>query len=354
MLKRIKCIYCAKLFQPIRTGHCYCSGNCRKLQFKAKKRAENKKKVSRRLGEKLQKLSSSSFGKYLIREFKRAGTVEILKDHTSETLAGLVALKRRCTSAAGFENGEAVGFYELSHIYPVGGVKSKYVGLLNGKNLTIAPKEFNRKHSNKIPVCGYKGQQTLRCELESKWRVLDSLSSLEILRLARKYVGDDFDAWLSKHIVTPTQKQALIKQLTKAGFDKLRLQDFSLSQLKSMAADEDVAYFNMSKNPEGIKTVLIEELSRLGVGADFKVVLEYLNLEELRDFFTLEMEFIGADKERGEFEEFVIEQSLACLHGQISTNKWGKKALIEYFKKAEKVPYEPYISTYGEDLDDLL
>jgi hypothetical protein len=77
--------------------------------------------------------------------------------------------------------------------------------------------------------------------------------------LTRKYIGDEFNSWLSKHVVNPTQKQALIKQLTESGFDKQRLQDFSISQLKAMAADEDVAYFNMSKSPDDIKRVLIEE-----------------------------------------------------------------------------------------------
>uniref|UniRef100_UPI0040487B07 hypothetical protein n=1 Tax=Polynucleobacter sp. TaxID=2029855 RepID=UPI0040487B07 len=323
----------------------YCSATCRKLQFKAKKRTETRKKGSRRIGDKLVKLSASSFGKYLVREFKRSGTVEILKDHNAKSLADLAALKRRCTSAAGFENGESLGFYELSHIYPVGRTKSKNIGLLNANNLTITPKEFNRKHSTKLPSCGYQGQHISREKLELKWKVLDSSSSLDMLRLARKYIGDEFDSWLSKHVVTPTQKQVLIKQLSKSGFDKLRLQDFSLTQLKTMAADEDVAYFNMSKSPDDIKRVLIEELSRLDIENDFTTAFEYLELEELRDFYTIEMEFIGTDSEKQELEEFVVEQSLACLHGQPHSNKWREKPVLDWFKRieiSEKSISKPY------------
>jgi hypothetical protein len=351
MLKKTKCSHCVKLFQPIRVGHLYCSSTCRKLQFKAKKQTESRKKGSRRIGDKLVKLSASSFGKYLVREFKRSGTVEILKDHSAKSLADLAALKRRCTSAAGFENGESLGFYELSHIYPVGRAKSKNIGLLNAKNLTITPKEFNRKHSTKTPSCGYQGQHISRDEIEAKWMVLESSSSLEILSLTRKYIGDEFDAWLSKHVVTPTQKQALIKQLSKSGFDKKRLQDFSLAQLKTMAADEDVAYFNMSKSPDDIKKVLIEELSRLDIMNDFMTAFEYLELEELRDFFTIEMEFIGTDSEKQELEEFLVEQSLACLHGQPYLIKWREKSVLDWFKKVEgkvnSLP-EPYQDEEGD------
>ena len=332
----------------------YCSSTCRKLEFKAKKRAESKKKGSRRIGSKLITLSASSFGKYLIREFRRAETVQILKDHNAKSLSELVALKRRCTTAAGFENGEALGFYELSHIYPVGSAKSKSVGLLNAKNLTITPKEFNRKHSTKTPSCGYQGQHISRDELEPKWKVSDLSSSIEILSLARKYVGDEFDSWLSKHVVNPTQKQALIKQLTKSGFDKQRLQDFSLSQLKSMAADEDIAYFNMSKSPEDVRRVLIEELSRLCLGVEFQRAFEFLDIEEWDVFYQVDMKFSGTVQEREEFEEFLVEQSLACLHGQPFLKKWKEKAVLNWFQKVVSRGETIYTSRQEEGDDEFL
>jgi len=193
----------------------------------------------------------------------------------------------------------------------------------------------------------------LRDKIESKWKVLDSSSSLDILRLARKYIGEEFDVWLSKHVVNPTQKQALIKQLSKAGFDNQRLQDFSLIQLKAMAADEDVAYFNMSKSPDDIKRLLIEELSRLDIERDFKTAFEYLDLEELRDLCSIEMEFSGIDSEKEEFEMFLIEQSLACLHGQPYSNKWKEKAVLDWFKKIEvgnESSYKPY---WGDDGSEI-
>jgi hypothetical protein len=160
--------------------------------------------------------------------------------------------------------------------------------------------------------------------------------------LARKYIGNDFDIWLNKHVVNPTQKQALIKQLQKAGFDKERLKDMPLDQLKSMAADEDIAYLHMSKDPEYIKTILIEELLRLGIKNDLLTALEYLEAEYWSLFSSAEMEFVGTDLERKELEEFLVEQSLACLHGQPYLIKWREKSVLDWFKKVEnKVPAGP-------------
>jgi hypothetical protein len=47
------------------------------------------------------------------------------------------------------------------------------------------------------------------------------------------------------------------------------------------------------------------------------------------------MKFIGSDSERVKFEEFLVEQSLACLHGQTHLNKWREKSVLDWFKKIE-------------------
>jgi hypothetical protein len=91
----------------------------------------------------------------------------------------------------------------------------------------------------------------------------------------------------------------------------------------------------MSKSPDDIKRVLIEELSRLDIENNFTTAFEYLELEELRDFCTIEMEFIGTDIEKQELEEFLIEQSLACLHGQPYLIKLREKSVLDWFKKVE-------------------
>lgn len=347
MLRKQACKYCAGLFQPLRVGHIYCSDTCRKLKFKAKKASEAKKKLSRRLEKKLGILSASAFGKFLVREIRRAGTVQILHGHTAASLADLVSLKRRCTSAAGFKDGESLGAYELSHIYPVGNSKSKHIGLLSPKNLTIAPKEFNRKHSTKLPYCGYLGESIPRSTLNPKWSIRDNSSSQEILALARKCIGADFDAWLKKHNITLTQKQGLIRSLKKAGYHEERLRNLNLKELQAIADDEDVGYFHMTVDPARIEDVLVDELRRLDIGSSLAAALEYLDWEEWASLFNSKFSFIGSDKEKKAFKEYLITQSLACLHGQPYSEVWKKKAVLGYFKEVEESPR----NLYGEDDD---
>lgn len=347
MLRKQACKYCAGLFQPLRVGHIFCSDTCRKLKFKAKKALETKKKLSRRLEKKLGIISASAFGKFLVREIRRAGTVQILHGLTEASLAGLVSLKRRCTSAAGFKDGESLGAYELSHIYPVGNSKSKHIGLLSPKNLTIAPKEFNRKHSTKLPTCGYLGEAIPRSTLNPQWSIRDNSSSLEILALARKFIGADFDTWLKKHNITLTQKQGLIRSLKKAGYHEERLRDLNLKELQAIANDEDVGYFHMTTSPAEISMVLMDELNRLKIGNPLLTALEYLEHEEWDSFYNSKFKFIGSNSEKKAFNKYLITQSLACLHGQPYSEVWKKKAVLMYFKEAEELPR----NLYGNDED---
>lgn len=343
MLRKQACKYCAGLFQPLRVGHIYCSDTCRKLKFKAKKASETKKKLSRRLEKKLGILSASAFGKFLVREIRRAGTVQILHGHTAASLADLVSLKRSCTSAAGFKDGESLGAYELSHIYPVGNSKSKHIGLLSPKNLTIAPKEFNRKHSTKLPSCGYLGESIPRSTLNAKWGIRDNSSSQEILALARKFIGADFDTWLKKHNITLTQKQGLIRSLKKAGYHEERLRDLNLKELQAIANDEDVGYFHMTASPAEINMVLMDELNRLKIGNPLLTALEYLEHEEWDSFYNSKFKFIGFDREKKAFKKYLITQSLACLHGQPYSEVWKKKAVLRHFKEQKESPQKLYI-----------
>jgi hypothetical protein len=117
--KKVKCAHCEALFEPTRRGHLHCSDTCRKLRNKAKNKVISDKKRKRRLEQKVKKLASSTFGRYLVREIKRAKTAQILTGHSAASLKALVALRRRCTIASGYKEGEPLGTYELSHIWPV-------------------------------------------------------------------------------------------------------------------------------------------------------------------------------------------------------------------------------------------
>jgi len=261
MLKKRACKHCVGQFQPIRKGHLFCSDTCRKLAFKAKNRAKTQAKRNKKLSEKLKKLANSAFGKYLIKELRRAGTVEILQGHDSETLTALVKLRRHCTAVGGYDDGDSLSHYELSHIYPVSG--KDRIGLLSLANLAITPKTFNRKHGTKLPIQGYMGSSIPRASLLEKWKIATSLDSLEVLKLTRKYLGEEFDIWLKKHLINQTQKGAILKKLKEAGYDSNVLKTMGLRELKAIANEEEIPYFSIDKEPEEEWWLARNEMDRL-------------------------------------------------------------------------------------------
>lgn len=348
MLKKLSCKHCVGLFQPIRTGHFYCSDTCRKLAFKAKNRAKTQAKRNRKLSEKLKKLANSAFGIYLVKELRRAKTVEILQGHDSETLSALVQLRRLCTSAGGYEDGDSLGYYELSHIYPVSG--KDRIGLLNSTNLAITPKTFNRKHGTKTPVDGYMGSSIPKASLLNHWKVPDFLDSLEVLKLARKYIGEEFDVWLKKHLISQTQRSTILKKLKEAGYDSDALKTLGLRELKAIATDEEISYFNSDKKPADLENITLSEMQRLNLNSKLTQILSMFR--ELDDTFgTPKYEFKGSEKELNSFREFVCHQALLCMHGQTFEREWKDKPFNSLLKKTKKVEY---ISPKTFDDDDIL
>lgn len=352
MENNLKCSHCKVLFKPVRKGHLHCSDTCRKLRNKAKNKVISDQKKKRRLAEKVKKLAASTFGRYLIREIKRAKTVQILTGQTAESLKGLVSLRRRCTAASGYEEGEPLGTYELSHIWPV--KSSRSLGLLCVENLVIAPKTFNRKHAQRFPVHAFIGKAITDSDLSDRWKVVDGADSLEVLKLARSFIGEEFDKWLSSFLISNSQRGQLIKNLVKAGLPKKRLQDLKLRQLKALAEEEEVPYFDISTQPQDLRTLLREETARLEVGRELGLLLERLAHEDCY-LEPSKWHFEGTREDQLEFENFVIEQAFLCLHGQPYTDNWKGVSFGNYVreKETEAMPIgsaQPRI----DDKDDIL
>lgn len=345
MLKKRACKYCLGQFQPVRTGHLFCSDTCRKLAFKAKNRVKTQAKRNKKLQEKLKKLANSAFGLYLIKELRRAKTVEILQGHDSESLDALVSLRRRCTASAGYEDGESMGFYELSHIYPVSG--KNRLGLLHTTNLAITPATFNRKHGTKLPVEGYLGSSIPREELSKQWKIADSLNNLDILKLARKYIGEEFDLWLKKHLINQTQKDAIIKKLKEAGFDPKLLKIMRLMELKAIADEEKIPYFTMSKDPEEEWWLARNEMERLKLDNS---VSNHLNLyydaySSFDDFLT----FKDSPEKELQLKIHLVQQAFLCIHGQPFMHDWDGNSFESLIRTEEEKPEQSRKSYYDDD-----
>ena len=353
MLKELQCAHCEKLFSPFRRGHLHCSDTCRKLSHKKKNQVKSEQKLARRVSEKLKKLANQAFGKYLVQQSRRAETVEIFQGHDVESLNDLVALRKRCTSASGYKDGELLGTYELSHIWPVN--SKNRIGLLHPQNLAIAPKDFNRKHGLKEPVVGYLGKSGEWESLEYSFAVSPNEPSLSVLKKIRRYVGQDFDKWLSSFVLTQSQRQLIIKSLIKEGLNKLALEQLSLKQLKACADDHEVAYFSMNKAPETKLEIVCEELQRLQIREDLADVL--LLLDQIDNSLEgLIYIFSGSDVEKREFTECLASDALAYIHGQpYESNFKGKpfKAWFEEIKWDAKVATKPSPHR-ADEVDDIL
>lgn len=346
-----RCKYCKSTYTAIRAGHIFCTETCRKLHHKAEKRAQSRKNRTRRLSTKLQKLANCSFGRYLISEVRRAGTVEVLQGHTAQSLDDLVALRRKCTAVGGYEKGAPKGTYELSHVWPV--AATQYLGLLTSENLVITPKKFNRTHAQKFPVTGFMGKSIPRASMQACWLVPEDTDTKKVLKLLRAYLGKEFDQWLSGFVISLTQRETLIRQLRKAGLPQKQLQELKLQQLKSLAEEEDLPYFNIDKEAEDVRYVLSTELHRLGLATEISKALELLHEAE----WSLEAvanTFSGTQEEQQEFEEAVVEQALKCLHGQPYTDTWRKKPLLNWLYENIPAPSEEVkktsISGYDDDI----
>lgn len=352
MEKKLKCYHCKALFKPIRKGHSHCSDTCRKLRNKAKNKVISDQNRKRRLAEKLKKLASSTFGRYLVREIKRAKTVQILTGHSAETLKALVALRRRCTTASGYEEGEPLGTYELSHIWPVKSTNS--IGLLSVENLVIAPKSFNRQHAQKFPVHTLIGKAISDADLTDQWKVVEGMDSPQVLKLARSFVGEEFDKWLASFLISNSQRDQLIKNLVKAGLPKRRLQELKLRQLKALAEEKEVPCFDISTNPQDVRSLLSEETKRLGVGRELGLLLDRLESEDC-SLVPSGWHFEGEREDQEEFEKFVIDQAFLCLHGQPYSDLWKGQPVSDFVREKlyESKP-ERELQPMLDDDDDIL
>lgn len=337
------------MFEATRKGNIYCSETCRKLRHKAKIKAKTVRNRSRRIAAKIEKLAACSFGRYLLKEVRRAGTVQVLHGHTEQSLKDLVALRRQCTASGGYEKGEPKGAYELSHVWPVS--SKNQLGLLTAANLVITPKEFNRRHGLKSPVTGYLGASIPRSTLDAKWGVNEEMNSNKVLKLVRSYLGNDFDNWLSGFVITLTQRDQLIKQLTKAGLPKKQLQELKLQQLKALAEEEEVPHFDITRAPENVSDTLVKELKRLALSPALCKALEDLREPEW-SLDDLPSRFCGAPEDVAEFQEMLIQQALLCLHGQSHSEMWRDKPILDWVPEPVVVKREEPPQSFLEDDDE--
>jgi hypothetical protein len=344
-MKQSACKHCKKAFVAVRKGHFYCSDTCRKLAHKSSKRSENLRKNQRKLTLKLSKLAASSYGRYLVSELKRACTVQVLHGHTHLTLHALADLRRRCTANSGFENGTANWTFELSHIKPV--KSGNELGLLHPLNLVIATKEFNRRLSKSSPLIEGRGLAIKRENLEEKWNVEQGASSLAVLKLARKFLGHEFDVWLKEYAVAANQKLKLIAKLKSAGVTANNLAKRSHKELLAIdrlmqEQDADAVHWTFTKLPADSYISVLEELNRFEIDGEIKQALLKVKSEEDSVFYPVGWDWKFRGENYDQYVEFLVEQAELLLHGQPFKKAWNGVKFLDWWEHKPRKPDQVY------------
>jgi hypothetical protein len=346
----VACQGCGGAFIALRIGHKYCSDTCRKKAFKASKQAVSAKKRSRRLSLKLKKLSTNSFGQYLVRELRRAGSVEVLRGHNKDTLNELVALRKACNRFSGYGKDAAIGSYELSHIYPVNGKVG--LGRLHPVNLVITSREFNRSRGSKEPedevlrVCDY-------ALLENKWVIPEGAIASKILKMARSFLGVPFDTWLSSFVLIAKQTETLTKKLRQYGYTKKALEVLTFEGLCELMVKEDQLVFQMEVSTARPFNVALAQLTRLYPNHSLTKTASLIHEVDYA-LNVIYYDGLASEAELVELALFIVDQANLLLHNLPYQTRWHGRELNEWISGIKEPIRTNNDWGSGHDDDDIL
>ena len=318
-LSKKTCKHCDSHFETKHKTKQYCTDKCQNAAkcaryYKSTKPTQVKKYTTKR-----EKLLATGFGRWLLKECQRAGTVQILEGHTVESLFGLLELFKRRSKASGYEGGKPTGAFELSHIWPVKGNQHK-IGLLHPQNLVLAPARPNRLHGSKTPSEGFEGIGRFlpTSALLGRYSVSKENSLVQVERQVFQLLGATWQQFVATLVIQQGQQEQLRKKLEKTLNTRLPT-DLPLDQLKAKAEESGVSYFTANFEAFSAVPVLAKELQRFGhvKGSEFGIYASWLELYEQEfDFFTGGDLGGLAEVDQEELEQLLVCEVFAILHGQ--------------------------------------
>jgi hypothetical protein len=308
------CEHCQATFKTESKTKKYCSVKC--SDASRAKRYYNKKTgkkdtTDKRYAAKIKKLANTAFGRYLVSECIRAGTVQILSDSTADDLIQLAYLHRLRSRYSGYEEGKPTGFFHLSHIWPAR-VVDKKLGCLHHLNLVISPAKFNLQHKGS-PAIDSAGKYLNTESLLHEYSVRSNATPEAIFKKIRRLLGKSWTSFVTALTIQTNQREQLLKKLTKAG---LKPSDsLSLAELKTLADGRGIGYFAANFAPTDPEEVLLNELERFkeqpvtdNARWFAKKLGEYV--EAFNGFHNDASEGVNA-----ELSNWLMHQILAVLHG---------------------------------------
>lgn len=261
------CEHCRELIErgsPQYHKKRFCKTSCRQMAHRKKKGLSLRQKKI--LKKRLKNLSVNKEWIYISQQCKRAGSVQIMSNHTVASLKQLIGIirnkpKRRMDRSM-----------DICHVYPVKG--NERMGLLHPLNLVYGDSDQNKKNGNKS--FGDAGYSIDRVDLKNKWRVTDSMKDKAILLLLEKFLGGVLTEYVRKYPVKISDRIKLIDKIIKLDkggkYTRDNLSEMPSIGLHSIHAElHGVAltgfYFPPKKNRSRV-LIYLEDLCRVARDAD--------------------------------------------------------------------------------------
>lgn len=255
----------------------YCTSVCRKKAHRAR---QPSKKVENRFA----KLAKNTFWRWVIRECRDAGTVQVLTGHTSTTLLVLHSLSDAMYKCYGWSSDQKTNLFNICHIQPRKG-KDGHLGLLHPANLFIGCSQMNRVQSNK-PVPIDAGLRIAISTLTRKWAINQGDTNVAIAEKIRDFLGKALDDYLdqassidldkrhtlARRIYNRQQKGTAIRNLDRQWkLSELESPDIELEVLEQMDAHQRgkaaAKLFQPEVYARAILCIYADELGRVAANA---------------------------------------------------------------------------------------
>lgn len=322
--------------------------------------AHRKKNLKPRQKSRLNNLSVNNEWLYISQQCKRAGSVQIMSNHTVDSLKQLTEMIHNKPKRT----------MDICHVYPVKGGTG--IGLLHPTNLVYGDRGQNQNNGNQI--FGNTGYFIDRADLKKKWLVSDRMKDKQVLCLLEKFLSDVLIEYVKKYPVKISERIKLIDKIIKSDKDRKYTRE-NLSEIPSIGLSSIHAeqhginltssYYQTKKNQsrvfiylkdlfrvaedtDGYRAENCEFMSRIllaGAAALSKVPYqpELLDIYKLYDKTADRYKHIVLRNESdySKFKAFLFFQACDCLLGKEIDKGMLKGALNKYTKIAK------YSSTFS-------
>jgi len=230
MIKRPKkCLHCNKDYVTPRHPQKYCSKTCSVAANRAKRPKAKPTHEKRK-----ERMIDNAFFDYIVRECKRAGTVEILTDYD---LAKGQKIFERKNKLRSWDSEKRRHIYHICHISPVKG--NGTIGLLHHDNLFIGRSLHNQRNSNGENENAAIGKSIPTDGLRKEWKVNKKTPKKKVLKKIEDFLGDKLDEFAKNHKIDTDKHLLLARRVHKSGkypFTKPELEAMDSADLRDMEA----------------------------------------------------------------------------------------------------------------------